>query len=234
MTTNGADASFARPSATRTQHAIRLLALLDRCGEAVTDLDPPDTIKVVRSELRLQAMDFWMRNPDYLADQLIARVECGLDPSYLQHARDLLDDPEPDLRWYPMPRWFFGAYEPLDDAFSLLEVYGLATVRRAGEPGRKRHRSQFYLTPPGADAVAEITTDPVLSWYTDQAFLVHLVAGDDRGGDLKKRQYEQATYAQTELGTRIGPITDRVRTRLAALAAAATTQDEHDGGASES
>lgn len=234
MTTNDAAASFARPSATRTQHAIRLLALLDRCGETVTDLDPPDTIKVVRSELRLQAMDFWMRNPDYLADELITQVDGGLDPSYLQRARGLLDDPEPDLRWYPMPRWLFGAYEPLDDAFSLLEVYGLATVRRAGEPGKKRQRSQFYLTPPGVDAVAEITTDPVLSWYTEQAVLVHLVACNDRGGELKKRQYEQATYAETELGSRIGPITEHVRTRLAALAASATTQDEHDGGASES
>ncbi|OQO89654.1 hypothetical protein B1813_22380 [Saccharomonospora piscinae] len=210
MPTKNADSSFARPSATRTQHAIRLLALLDRCGEAVTDLDPPDTIKVVRSELRLQAMDFWMRNPDYLAGELITQVDGGLDPSYLKRARELVDDSEPDLRWYPMPRWLFGAYEPLDDAFSLLEAYGLATVRRAGEPGQKRHRSQFYLAPPGVDAVAEITTDPVLSWYTEQAVLVHLVAGDDRGGELKKRQYEQATYAETELGSRIGPITDHV------------------------
>lgn len=38
--------------------------------------------------------------------------------------------PEPSLRHYPMPRWRFGAFEPLDDAFALLEVYGLAIMRR--------------------------------------------------------------------------------------------------------
>ncbi|MCW2904594.1 MAG: hypothetical protein JWO67_6859, partial [Streptosporangiaceae bacterium] len=30
----------------------------------------------------------------------------------------------------------------------------------------------------------------------------------------KARQYEQATYAGTQLGTHIGPIADRVRSRL--------------------
>ncbi|NUT53507.1 MAG: hypothetical protein HOV94_40400, partial [Saccharothrix sp.] len=68
-------------------------------------------------------MDFWLRNPDYLADELVSMVEAGTaDAGYLNTARSLLDDPEPDLRWYPMPRWFFGAYEQLDDAFSILET----------------------------------------------------------------------------------------------------------------
>lgn len=55
-----------RPSHTRSPHAIRLLVLLDCCGEAVVGGDLVAAVKVVGSELRLQAMDFWMRNPDYL------------------------------------------------------------------------------------------------------------------------------------------------------------------------
>lgn len=203
-----------RPSPTRTQHAFRILVLLNECGETTNDLDPAGTVKVVRSELRLQAMDFWLRNPDYLADELVTMVENGLDPEYLRVADGLLKDPEPDLRWYPMPRWFFGAYESLDDAFSLLEAYGLATARRKGTPGRKRVRSDFYLTQAGADGVADLAKDPVLSWYVRQVKLVRLVAGDDLGGRLKERQYEQAAYAETELGVSIAPIADRVRLRL--------------------
>lgn len=229
MTTVVADANNGRPSATRAQHAIRLLVLLDRCGDDVTDLDPAGTVRAVRSELRLQAMDFWMRNPDYLADELVTKVDAGLDPSYLDVARRLLDDPEPDLRWYPMPRWFFGAYEPLDDALSLLETYGLAAVRRRGTPGKKRRRSEFYLTQAGADAVVDLATDPVLKWYTQQVVLVDLVAGDELGGQLKKRQYEQATYANTELGLCIAPIADRVRDRLAQLAPPITAGARGDG-----
>lgn len=226
-----------RPSATRTQHAIRLLVLLAECGEAAVDSDPAGATKAIRSELRLQAMDFWMRNPDYLADELVTMVEIGkISGSYLDTARSLLDDAEPDLHWYPMPRWFFGAYEQLDDAFALLETYSLATMRRSGQPGKKSQRNQFYLTQDGVEAAAELADDPVLGWYSRQVKLVALVAGDDAGQRLKNRQYQQATYAGTELGLDIAPIAPRVRERLDALQAitaapaGAATESVSDGG----
>jgi len=220
-----------RPAHTRTQHAIRLLVLMDRTGEAVADGDPPAAVKVVRSELRLQAMDFWMRNPDYLADELIAAVDAGaLAVGFLDVARGLLEDPEPDLHYYPMPRWFYGAYEAIDDAMALLETYGLATFRRSGEPGSKSHRNQMFLTAAGERAVEELTADPVLGWYVRQAELVALVAGDTVGSRLKDRQYEQATYAGTDLGLDIAPITEHVHKRLDALAPGAAGGSE-DGRA---
>lgn len=165
MTADSA-ATIERPAQTRTQHAIRLLVLMDRTGEPVADGDPPGAVKAVRSELRLQAMDFWMRNPDYLADELLSAVESGaLADGFLDIARSLLDDPEPELHYYPMPRWFYGAYEAIDDAMALLETYGLATFRRSGEPGTKSHRNQMFLTAAGGQAVCELTADPVLGWY---------------------------------------------------------------------
>ena len=204
---------------TRTQHALRLLVLLDRTGAQVLEGDPPGAVKAVRSELRLQAMDFWMRNPDYLADELISQVEEGrLDICYLDVARSLLDDPEPDLHYYPMPRWFYGAYEAIDDAMALLETYGLALFRRSGEPGTKSHRNQLFLTAAGSAATAELSQDPVLGWYARQAELVATAAGETLGSKLKERQYEQATYAGTELGLDIAPIAERVRARLESVA----------------
>lgn len=182
---------------------------------------------MVRSELRLQATDFWLRNPDYLADELITLVESGvLDESYIEVARKLLNDPEPDLRYYPMPKWLHGAYEPLDDAFSLLETYGLATAVRTGTPGQNVSQTQFFLTAAGAAAAAELAKDPVLGWYAKQIELVALVAGDDVGSRLKERQYLQATYANTELGLSIASIADRVRERLAGH----VTGDGAEGG----
>jgi hypothetical protein len=175
-------------------------------------------------------MDFWMRNPDYLADELINQVETGdLNDSYIDTARSLLDDPEPDLHWYPMPRWFYGAYEAIDDAVALLETYGLATFRRTGEPDSKSYRNRLYLTVDGAKAAAELAQDPVLSWYTRQVELVALVAKDTVGSKLKARQYEQATYAGTELGLDIAPIADHVRTRLQKLPFPASTTSSPRG-----
>lgn len=170
---------------------------------------------VVRSELRLQAVDFWLRNPDYLADELITLVESGaIEDTYLDVAEHLLNDPEPDLRYYPMPKWLHGAFEPLDDAFSLLETYGLATALRRGTPGRNVEQTQFFLTESGASAAEDLANDPILGWYSQQVELVALVAGDDVGSHLKDRQYLQTTYANTDLGANIASIADRVRVRL--------------------
>jgi hypothetical protein len=191
---------------------------LDKCGELAVEGDPDNAVRAVRSELRLQAMDFWMRNPDYLADELISQVQSGdLDGSYLKTGSELLDGSEPDLHWYPLPRWFYGAYEALDDAVALLETYGLAIFRRSGEVGAKSQRNQLFLTENGANAVVELSKEPVLSWYTRQADLVALVAKDTVGSKLKNRQYEQATYAGTELGIEIASIADHVRKRLTGL-----------------
>ena len=205
-----------RPYATKNQHAIRVLVLLDACGDPVSDDDPEGFVKVVRSELRLQALDFWLRNPDYLAGELITKVAAEeIDAAtYLPLAQSLLDDEEPNLHWYPTPKWLRGAYEALDDAFSMLQSYGLAEVRRHGTPPL-RHRNEFFLSLKGLTATAELATDPVLGWYGRQAALVRLVAGSDKGGRLKERQYQQAEYAQTQLGLRIKSIEPAVRERLA-------------------
>jgi hypothetical protein len=204
-----------RPTPSIMQHAIRVLVILDGCGEPVAQGDPDGCVAVIRAELRLQALDFWLRNPDYLAGELLTMVEAGSLPSgeYLQVVEELLENPEPDLHWYPMPRWHYGAYEAIDDAFSVLSAYGLAQVRRLGGI-RKTARSQFFLTDAGRAAVAGLRGEPVLSWYSKQVKLVALVAGDDVGSKLKKRQYEQAEYARTKLGTNIAPIHSGVRDRL--------------------
>ncbi len=224
----GGDASLdVRPTPSVMQHAIRLLVLLDGCGEPLVQGDPEGCVAVIRAELRLQALDFWLRNPDYLAGELLSMVEADGLPAaeYLPVIGDLLESPEPDLHWYPMPRWHHGAYEAIDDAFSVLSAYGLAQVRRKGGI-RKTARSQFFLTEAGRVAVEGLRTEKVLSWYTDQVKLVALVAGSDVGSKLKQRQYEQAEYARTKLGTKIAPIHAVVQERLDAV----TTQiDSADG-----
>lgn len=214
-------AASVRPTASVVQHAIRVLVILDACGESVRASDPDGCVGVIRAEVRLQALDFWLRNPDYLAGELLGMVESGTLPaSHLAEVEHLLHDPEPDLHWYPMPRWHYGAYEALDDAFSVLSSYGLAEVRRLGGV-RNTAASQLFITGKGKQAVNDLAAEPVLRWYTEQVKLVKLVAGNDNGTALKKRQYEQAEYAKTKLGVNIAPIADAVRERLAVAQAAA-------------
>lgn len=68
------------------------------------------------------------------------------------------------MHHYPMPKWFYGAYEAVDDAMALLETYRLARVRRLGAPP-KRLQNSFFLTADGAEAADELASTPRLNWY---------------------------------------------------------------------
>lgn len=203
--------------ASRTQHAVRLLTLLKVCGDAVGGSDPAGMVQVIRSEKRLQALDFWLRNPDYLADELVNCVEIGTLPwSYVEVAERMLRDPEPSLHHLPMHKWFYGAYEAVDDALGLLQAYGLAFVNRRGTPGN-RLQNQFFLTELGASKADELESTKHLDWYPAQASLVRLVAGDDTGTKLKERQYQQEAYAEATWGSTIATIGERVEARILSL-----------------
>lgn len=71
---------------TRMQDAVRLLMLLNEAAEQVTDADIAGdpglktAIGVVRTQVRLQKLDFWVRNPDYLANELLNDYENGEPP----------------------------------------------------------------------------------------------------------------------------------------------------------
>ncbi|HWK24915.1 MAG TPA: hypothetical protein VNS09_00020 [Solirubrobacter sp.] len=169
----------------------------------------------LRAESRLHAPDFWLRNPDYLAYELLSQYRDGgrQEPELLDAARKVLDDGEVDVRTFPMLRYLFGADEEIDEAFSLLGAYDLARVMR--RPASEQRRRDFYLMPAGRtflDALPERV--PELAWYMKRAALVAQVAGD-RGGDaLKQHQKQQTEYRLTRWGQRIGSIAADVAAEL--------------------
>lgn len=217
---------MARPT-TRMQDAVRILMLIDQAAEPVdgTKLaaaDPPlaAAVGVVRTQVRLQKLDFWVRNPDYLANELLNDYEDGdHDPALLQMAGEILDSEEPELRRYPMLRYLFGAYEDLEDALSVLRQADLVVRRKKGRPGHVT-RTDYYLTDAGKDMAARIRKDyPDLAWYSTRAALVVLLADGQGATTLKDRQYLVDEYINTKHGVRIPSITDRARRRLADIRA---------------
>lgn len=197
--------------------AIRILYVLRAGGTPWTDPSVVDVASIFKGEARLQAFDFWMRNPDYLAAELLDLFEESKEASYLQAAEDILDHDEPDLRRVPMVRYFFGAFERLDDALSLLRSRDL--IRITGTKTlTKVLETDFLLTQIGYDTcAAALEQEPILQWYADRAALVAKVAGSRGGTALKQKQYERTSYAETKLGGVIPPIVEDVRRRLTRL-----------------
>jgi len=210
---------------TRYQDAVRVLFILHEAGTAASSAAPAGAARVVHSQMRLQALDFWMRNPDYLADEFLTEYEAGRCSDGLEVAKSILASDEPDLRRYPMIRYLFGAYEPLDDALSVLRSAGFVQIVRDGDPAAGKVREHhFYLLDSGAGAAASLLDKaPALTWYRDRARIVARLAHNGTGSQLKDRQYQQIEYAQTKLGQTIGSITDAVRRRVVALDVATGT-----------
>lgn len=200
------------------QDAVRLLLLIDAAASPLPDPrlvhTPSDAIAVLHSQVLLQKLDFWLRNPDYLADELISRFERDGNSEDLDLARNILESDEPEVRSYQMLRHLFGAYEPLDEALSVLQVPGLVIHRKHGNSGHVTQHD-YYLTALGRTTAQKIVyTVPDLYYYVERSALVADLAAGRRGSALRDIQYLQPEYADAALGTQIAGITDRARQRL--------------------
>ncbi|MFB9830816.1 hypothetical protein [Actinoallomurus acaciae] len=195
------------------QAAVRLLMLLHVAADSVLAEPAPDEAEAcIAGEMRLQAMDCWLRNPDYLAWELLDQAELRPDAVLVgEAARIVSAEEEPDLRTTPMLRWRHGAWERLDDCLSLLAV----DIRRGKNLGGRR---DFYLLAEGRRAATRLLADiPALGWYADRAHLVGVVAGDVGGDELKARQKAVWEYRDTRWNDHIAGIRVKVMERLSRL-----------------
>jgi hypothetical protein len=193
--------------------AIRLLFVLSEGCQPLAEA-VGSARHIFRGEMRLHALDFWVRYPDYLASELLDRFEREGSSEDLARARLIMRTEEPDLRRLPMVRYFFGAFDPIDNAISILKSRELMTItgRKSGD---SVFETNFLLYQKAFDVCdAAVKTAPVLQWYRDRARLVCDLAGAATGRALKDRQYERSQYAGTKRGSLIPSIADDVRKRL--------------------
>jgi len=172
-----------RRSTSREQDAVRLLLLLSAAGDAAVPKalgTPEGATHLIRGQMKLQALDFWLRYPDYLANELLGEYEAGRWAEALGIAQRIMDNDEPRLRRWPMLRWLNGAYEPLDNALAILRACGLLAIHRVGEITVARH--DYYLLEGAFEQIDLLLQQaPGLQWYADRARLVaELAAGTPR------------------------------------------------------
>lgn len=191
--------------------AIRLLFILALGCER----SDPDGASVFRGEKRAMAIDFLVRYPDYLADELLNAYEAEGDPADLAAVQAIFDADEPTVRLVSMVRWHRGAFQNIETPLAILRARGLVRpLRQAG--GQRRH--DFVIEPTAFAFMADvIDQQPDLVWYKDRAELVMTLAGLRSGSSLKEDQYLHDEYKNAPLGTEIPSIKARVLTRLQRL-----------------
>lgn len=204
---------------TSAQTAARLLILMDVLGLPVEpDCDLPEAVRVVRSLTRLEKLDFWLRNPDYLADELMIELEAARLPlaTVRPHVERMLAA-SAHGHHYPMIRYKFGAYEVVDNALAKLKAFGLIVHRRGADSG-DRARHDYYLLRRGADVANDMRASvPELQWYEQQADAIGFLSEAMQGSAARRRQYEQPEYRDAVLGSEIPPVFGRVRDRAVSL-----------------
>jgi hypothetical protein len=197
------------------QTAARLLIVIDKLGLPVEpDCPVAGATKVVRSLTRLEKLDFWMRNSDYLADELMTEFEEGrLNRQLVEpEVRRMLSTDAAGFH-YPMMKFKFGAYEPVDNAMSILKSVGLIAHRRGADTG-DRARHDYFLLEEGERKVALLRADvPGSAWYDQQADAIAFLDESMQGSDARKRQYLQQEYKGAALGSDIPEIFGRARER---------------------
>jgi hypothetical protein len=194
--------------------ALRVLFILVKGSTPAGTEVVPGFDRVFKGETRVQALDFWTRNPDYFADELLTLFEQTGHKQYLVEAERIFTDEEPDMRRVPMLRRYFGAYEPLDTVLGILSSRELVVPRsRKMEIGKDEH--EFLVGPLACDLVSRIAVEvPGCDWYDRRVDLVLKVANGRGGFVLKKRQHQQKEYHDAQIDDLIPTTAERVRKRL--------------------
>lgn len=200
----------------RYRDALRILFILVAGARNLKESDGQTVSGVFHGEARLHAFEFWMRNPDYLADELLGKFTESGDERYLREAETIFENDEPEVRRFPMIRYRFGAFERIDDTLAILVCRGLVRISRKALNG-KVQETDFLILRPAFETAREVTASyQELAWYPSRARLIAELAGDRGGTALKQRQYEQVAYAETQLGGVIPTIAPQVRQRIRA------------------
>ncbi|MBF0415572.1 MAG: hypothetical protein HQL79_11545 [Magnetococcales bacterium] len=204
-------------SISRRRDAIRLLFILVAGKEPLSINDESGANHIFKGETRLHALDFWVRYPDYLADELLDKYERNQDASLIQEVRRILTEEEPDLRRLPMMRWLRGAYDPVDTAISYLSARKLVQPRKR-QSDEKVREYEFLIFPKAIFLAEHIVKEfPLLSWYDHRSRLVVSLAAGRGGNALKQQQHSRAEYHATLMGNPIPPIKDKVWARFRKL-----------------
>jgi hypothetical protein len=194
--------------------ALRLLFILQHGSHLLDVMDASGATRVFEGEKRLHAINFWVRNPDYLAEALLDQYDQTAEPDLLDEVKAIFDNEEPSVRLVKMLRWKRGAFENIEDALAVLSSRRLIhTAKVPISNGKFQHN--FYVYPTAETFLREAIEDqPTLVWYRERVALTMRVAGDGSGYALKAEQYLNPEYKDTTLGAFIPSIQERVRKRL--------------------
>lgn len=179
---------------------IRIFLIIYFFSEPCNDSEFSDCCRVLNTEVKIQKLDFLIRNPDYLCFMLLELCD-QKDINKLEIKEivgDIFRSDEPKIRRLEMEKFFFGAYEDIDEVISFLYSVGFIRFKMKRNSILKLAEKSFYITN-FADEKMKTNLDDAsyLKWYIDRCLLIRKYFGDYSGTQLKNIQYKIDRYRDT-------------------------------------
>lgn len=180
----------------------------------------PEYEKVFKSEVKIQKIDFLVRYPDYLASELLYLIESNNPKANKDEIKDIIIDifnnQEPELRRDEMLRFFFGAFEDIDDIIAFLVSKNFIKYESKRSSDGRIFDKLYYLSSFGVRKIEDeiLTNLEKANWYKERCKIIHKYFGDLTGSELKFRQYQHEEYKNTPLNQYINGIDEEVKNKF--------------------
>ncbi|MCB0522255.1 MAG: hypothetical protein H6577_23665 [Lewinellaceae bacterium] len=193
------------------KHRLRIFLIIYVFSDDYQDEKRPAYKKLLQSEIKIQKIDFWLRNPDYFAYELLKLVKENPDKrtEIKLIVKDIFNSKEPEIRREEMEKFRFGAYQDLDDVIAFLSSVDLVKFESKRAIDSKVRNKKYFLTELALKKLNEnINSLSFLQWYFDRCNLIKKYFGDKTGSQLKDIQYELDEYKTTSFNDYIAGISE--------------------------
>lgn len=193
---------------------LRIFLILFIFSETYSDPDLPNIRRIFKSEQRIQKIDFLLRNPDYLSYELlnIAKKDTSLKDEICDVVKNIFDNKEPIFKRLEMERFFFGAYEDIDNVIAFLKSIDFIDFSSKKRIDLKTIEKKYFITQCAIDKYdSTIKTLPTILWYVDRCNLIKKYFGNLNGSQLRIAQYTIPEYRNTSYHEYINDIQKTVK-----------------------
>ena len=193
---------------------IRILFIIYFFSELYNGHEYDNCCRVLHTEVKIQKLDFLIRNPDYMCFELLEL--CNRSDMDKKEIKDIIKNifycHEPQIRRLEMERFFFGAYEDIDHVIIFLVTVGFIKYKTQRNSVLKLTEKSYYVTNLADEKIRFLMDNaPHLKWYMERCLLIKKYFGEYSGTQLKNLQYKIDRYRDTTYREYIQDIEDLVR-----------------------
>lgn len=168
-----------------------------------------------RSEIKIQALDFLLRYPDFLSMELIDLMDndSAINQDEVSEViSKIYLDKEPELRVEEMEKFFHGAYESIDEVIAFHVSIGFLKHESKKRTDGRTYDKNYYITMHCAERIENhLKSIPAVQWYFERCELIKKYFGSFTGTQLKSRQYNYSEYSNISYKSHIQNVNSKVR-----------------------